>query len=208
MTEQAFFQTESKSRIAATIREIEAQTSAEVVVAVKHVSGNYQDADYLAGFLFALLALALLLFLPVSFPVATMPVDVVVAFVLGALLTGHAPPLRRLLVTRRRMDASVYDVARAAFVDRGISHTTRRGGILVFVSTFERTAQVVTDVGVDTKGLGEPWKLRVAAVRDAVAQLDTDRFVEELRAMGPLLGAAMPHKASDANELPDEVEES
>jgi putative membrane protein len=208
MSERTFFLKDSKARVTATIRDVEAQTSAELVVAVKHTSGHYRDADFLGGFLLSVATLCALLFLPVPFAIGAMPIDVVVGFLLGSFFTSHLPPLRRLLLRRARMDAEVHAVARAAFVDRGISRTKGRNGIFVFVSTFERTVEVIADIGIDAQALGDPWRTATAVVRDSVSHLDFDRFVEALRSLGPTLGAAMPHTADDVNELPDEVEES
>lgn len=190
------------------IREVEAQTSAELVVAVKHTSGHYRDVDFLVGFAVALAILCMLLFLPVPFAIGAMPIDVIVGFLLGSFFTAHAPHLRRLFLSRRRMEASVHAVACASFVDRGISRTKGRNGLFVFVSTFERAIEVIADVGIDTQALGEPWRTGTAAAREAVERLDFNRFVEALRSLGPALGAAMPHEDDDVNELPDEMEES
>jgi len=97
----------------------------------------------------------------------------------------------------------------AAFYDRGIAHTHRRTGILVFVSTFERKVSVLRDVGVDAESIGEPWTLAIRALEDAVAGgLDFERFVAALRSLGPVLAKALPHHEGDANELPDEVDAS
>ena len=207
MAERDFFLDQSRSRITEIIREVEAQTSAELVVTVRHVSGRYRDVDYLVGFAMALVTLGALLFLPVPFAVESMPVDVVVGFALGSFVSTHAPPLRRLLVTERRLHDEVARAARAAFVDRGISRTRGRNGILVFVSTFERTVEVLADIGIDTKALGPLWAAAVEAARDAVkGALDFGRFVDALRTLGPDLAAAMPHAPDDVDELPDEVE--
>jgi putative membrane protein len=208
VSETSFFLSESKAKITAVIREVESQTSAELVVAAKHASGRYREADYLAGFLLALATLCALLFLPVSFSMVAMPVDVAVAFALGALFTANVPPLRRLLLSQRRLREQVHAVARETFVDRSISRTSGRNGILVFVSTFERTAMVVPDIGVDTKSLGEPWVATVGRIERAARERDLEAFLLALRSLGPTLGAAMPHQADDVNELPDEVDES
>jgi putative membrane protein len=207
MSERTFFLGESKSRVTATIRDVEAQTSAELVVAVKHTSGGYRDVDFLAGFAVSFAILSALLFLPVPFAVTAMPVDVVVGFLLGTLFTANAPPVRRLLLARRRREAAVRAAACVSFVDRGISRTKGRNGILIFVSTFERHVEVIADIGIDPPALGDSWRFAVAAMRQAVGSLDFDRFVEALRSLGPTLGAAMPHADDDVNELPDEVEE-
>jgi uncharacterized membrane protein len=109
----------------------------------------------------------------------------------------------------RRAKSAVETVARAVFYDRGIAHTHRRAGILVFVSTFERKVAVLRDVGVDAALLGEPWVTATRALEDAVAKgLDFERFVAALRSLGPVLARALPHHEGDVNELPDEVDAS
>jgi uncharacterized membrane protein len=46
MSERTFYLTESKSRVTEVVREVEAQTSAELVVAVRHSSDAYRDINY------------------------------------------------------------------------------------------------------------------------------------------------------------------
>jgi len=208
MSERAFYLAESKARVNLAVREVEAQTSAELVVAVRHSSDAYRDLDYLIGFLTSLAALGALLFSDVPYRVDWMPADVVIAFILGAVAARHAPPLRRVVLGRRRAKIRVETAARAVFYDRGITHTHRRTGILVFVSTFERQVSVLVDVGVDTAAVGEPWNLAVRALENAIAGLDFERFVAALRSFGPALAGALPQQEGDVNELPDEVDAS
>jgi putative membrane protein len=209
MTERSFYLAESKARVTDAVREVEAQTSAELVVAVRHSSDAYRDIDYSVGFAVALAALALLLFSDVPYRVDWMPVDIMVAFLVGVFAAQRAPPLRRFLLGARRAKGTVETAARAAFYDRGIAHTHRRGGILVFVSTFERKVVVLPDVGVDAALLGEPWTLAIRSLEDAiVGGLDFERFAAGLRSLGPVLAKALPHHEGDVNELPDEVDAS
>jgi putative membrane protein len=227
-TERTFFQESARGRVTTAIKEIEAQTSAEVVVAVRSASGSYRDVDYLFGFGVSVAVLGVLLFHPYPFATEGMPLDVVAAFTLGALFCGQARPLRRALVSRKRLDTNCRDAARAAFVELGVGRTRERNGIFVLVSLFERRVQVVADVGVEpalrgTTGPGadtstatgtaaahgaapEEWRARVAALESALAGGPSiDRFIEALRALAPPLAASMPHQADDVNELPDEV---
>ena len=177
MSERAFYLAESKTRVTQAVREVEAETSAELVVAVRHSSDAYRDLDYLVGFLASVAALAALLFSDVPYRIDWMPVDVVAAFLLGVFAARRAPPLRRLLLGRRRAKSTVETAARAVFYDRGITHTHGRTGILVFVSTFERRVAILKDVGVDAAALGEPWTRATRAVEDAVAGgLDFESF--------------------------------
>jgi putative membrane protein len=208
MSERAFYLGESKKSVTASIRDVEAGTAAELVVAVKHSSGDYRDLNYLVGFVVALSTLCALLFLPTSFAVWAMPVDVLVSFVVGAYAASNAPALRRLLLSGRRAETAVQSAACSAFVARGISRTKGRHGVLVFVSTFERKVACLPDIGVDVAALGDPWRVAQQALRDAVARLDFDAFVIALRSLGPPLAAVMPHQDDDENELPDEVVES
>jgi putative membrane protein len=209
MSERSFYLAESKTRTTDAVREVEAQTSAELVVAVRHSSDAYRDLDYSVGFAVALAALGALLFSDVSYRVDWMPVDVMLAFLAGVFAARRAPSLRRFLLGARRAKSTVEVAARAAFYDRGIAHTHRRTGILVFVSTFERKVSVLRDVGVDAESIGEPWTLAIRALEDAVAGgLDFERFVAALRSLGPVLAKALPHHEGDANELPDEVDAS
>ena len=204
MAARHFFTAEAKKRVAATIKEIESATSAEVVVAVRASSGNYRNADYLFGFVIALAALSLLLFLPWSFAFETWPLELVICFGAGVYACASIAPLRRLLSGRRRMDGEVARAARAAFVDLGISRTRDRSGILVYVSLFERRVEVVADIGVPR----EISAGGVAALDQALGSGPTmDRFIAALLSLKGRLADELPRRPDDVNELPDEVDD-
>ena len=94
----------------------------------------------------------------------------------------------------------------SAFIDLGISKTRDRNGILVFVAAFEQRVEVVSDVGVDTARVGAAWTDACSALLKSMKPIPRlDLFLTALRSLGPALGAAMPRKADDVNELPDEV---
>jgi putative membrane protein len=186
------------------IRAIESATSAEVVVAVRARSGHYRHTDYLVGFILSFAALLVFLFATHEFSLDWMPVDTLVAFTLGTLLSAGFSPLRRALTSRKLMRSNVRSAARAAFVDLGVARTSARSGLLVFVSSFERRVEVVADIGID-KADARP------SVRRRCARADVDSppsrlslFLEALRSLGPILSRALPRTVDDANELPDE----
>jgi putative membrane protein len=206
MSEASFHEERAKSDTRATVEEIEAQTSAEIVVALRRVSGSYRDADYLAGFLLALVALLVMLFADHTFPLLSFPAGMIGTFALGAFLSNGIAPLRRALTSPSRRRAQVRTAARAAFVDQGISRTRGRTGILVFVSLLEREVEVVADIGVDPVLLGEDWTHAVAALRASVRPSPVfEDFRKALRGLAAPLAQAMPRAADDVNELPDEV---
>jgi putative membrane protein len=195
----------AKAEVAAAIRAIESATSAEVVVAVRARSGHYRHTDYLVGFALSFAALLVFLFDSHEFEIDWMPVDTLVAFALGTLLSAGVPPLRRFFTSRKLMRANVATAARAAFVELKIARTSGRSGILVFVSKFERRVEVVPDIGVDPVVLGPAFADAVDALDAALrSRASFPKFLDALRSLGPVLGKALPRLEGDVNELPDE----
>ena len=206
MSQAAFFGDDARKRAADAVKAVEAQTSAEVVVAVRRVSGDYRATDYHVGFIAMALMVAYMLVAPQIFTVGEIALDGVIAFAVGALLSANVAVVRRFLVRRHKRAANVAAAARAAFYDLGISRTSGRNGILVFLSAFERECVVVPDVGVDVDALGEPYRSACRAIDDAAHGLDLDAFLLAVEGLGKPLGEAMPRAEDDVNELPDEVQ--
>ena len=204
MAVEDFFSADGKAAVTHAVRDAEACTAAEVVVAVRRRAATYRETEALAAFVVSVLTLAFLLFTPSPISTVTIPLRVVLAGGVGALLVAWASPLKRALVPSARRRGMVRLVARAAFVDLGVSRTTGRTGVLVFVSAFERDVELVADVNVDAKLL-EPARAALAA---AVRAWDLDAFAAGVRAIGPALSKALPRAQDDVNELPDEPVQS
>lgn len=198
--EAAFFSDAAKKQVTEAVVDVESHTAAEVVVVVRRTSASWREVDLGVGAAAGFVVLLLVLFLPQPVPVVAMPVDVALGFAAGAVLSANLSLLKRTLLPRRRVRAQVLAMARAAFVEQGVSRTTGRTGILVYVSTFERLVEVVADIGVDASAVqAELHALRASLSGGA----DLDRFLAALRALGPPLGRALPRSADDVNELPD-----
>lgn len=205
MAEADFFREQAKLSTAESVKSVESHTSAEVIVAVRRRSGEYRPAAYHFGFFSAGLVVLYLLLTPDVFSVGAIALDGMLGFGLGLGLALNVSPLLRLLVRSKTLEKSVADAARVAFFDLGISRTSGRNGLLVYVSTFEQRCLVLTDIGVDVAALGPAWSERCAALSLAVKRRDLAEFERVLASLGPILGAAMPRSHSDMNELPDEV---
>lgn len=206
MSEKDFFRDEAKRRTAAAVQVVEAQTSAELVVAVRRSSGDYRAAAYHLGLGAMGVTVGILLLVPQVFSVGAIALEGLTAFLVAVLLARNVDSLARLLVRRSRRQANVDQAARAAFYDLGISRTGGRNGILVFVSTFERKCAIIPDLGVDPTALGAPWQESCERLARAVRRPDLGAFIAALEGLGPILGAAMPRAEDDVNELPDEVQ--
>jgi len=206
MSEGDFFGDEAKRASAASVRTVEAQTSAEVVVAVRKRSGQYGLLAYHFGAGLAALVVAYALVAPQVYSVGAIALDAVLAFSLGALLAANIDTLLRRLSRPRTLTENVNRAARAAFFDLGISRTSGRHGILVYVSVFERRCCVLGDIGIDPAALGPEWLGAGRALEQAVKQRNLPAFRRALEGLGPVLGRVHPRSAEDVNELPDEVQ--
>jgi len=205
VAEADFFRDEAKQSTARSVKSVEAQTSAEVVVAVRRRSGDYRVCAYHFGFLVGGLVVLYLLVAPQIFTIGDIALDGALGFGAGFALALNLSPLLRLLAREKRLQKSVEDAAKIAFFELGISRTSGRNGLLVFVSTFEQRALVLADAGIDVQALGPSFAQARAALSSAVKRRDLAGFEAALEGLGPILGARMPRSADDVNELPDEV---
>ncbi|HWM91592.1 MAG TPA: hypothetical protein VN493_12570 [Thermoanaerobaculia bacterium] len=201
-----FLTDEAKKALTEAVREVEASTSAELVVAVRARSGSYLHADLIAGIAAGIAALAFLLFSRWEFGLLWFVIDPVVAGLLGGLAASRFPGLRRALTrpaVRRRLAESA---ARALFVEKRVHGTAGRTGILLYVSVLEREAVVVPDIGLATLAATESWKGTVSAIEEGVRQgEDGVRTAERVRAFAAICGPALPRAADDVDELANEV---
>jgi putative membrane protein len=200
----SFLEDRAKQRAVEAVRAFESHTSAELVITVKKRARTYREIDVAFGAVFAFLALLFLLFYPLDFDTRMMPVDTLLAFAFGVVFARAVPSLRRLAIPIAKRRAAVEEAAKASFVDLGVTKTTGRTGVLVFVSLFEGVVAIVTDVGVTAEARRAANETR-AALEAALARSDVRTFAETLEALGPRFATTMARSADDVNELSDEV---
>jgi putative membrane protein len=203
MAESDFFRSEAKKKTAQVIKGIESKTSVEVVVALRQRVAEYRATDVIFGFVCACTALAALWLSPKTYAVEAMPFEMLGAFVVGMGLSAFVRPLRRALTPKPGVTRQLDVAARAAFYDLGISKTHRRSGLLVFVSLYENACVLVPDAAVDKKAVLELAGAK-GEIERAVTARDLDAFLKALETITAPLEKAMPRKAGDENELPDE----
>ncbi len=200
----SFLDDRAKARAVAAVKAFESKTSAELVITVKKRVRSYPESHLLCGSVLAFGALLFLLFYPMDFATHMMPVDVLVAFAVGYGLSAFLPPLLRLAVPAKKRRASVDGAAKAAFVDLGVSRTTGRTGVLVYLSVLEGMVAVVADIGVTPAARKAAEDAR-AALESAFVRLDVSAFASILEGLGAKFAPTMARAADDVNELPDEV---
>jgi len=189
------------------IKAVEAESSVEVVIKVRHHSGSYLHADLIAGIVLGVAALAFMLFSErFHFSLMALLIDPILVGIGGGFVSTQLPAVRRWLTLPRARRKRVIEAARAGFFLRGVRHTSDKTGILVYASLLEKDVMLVCDRGV-TEAItrqelaAEEDRLRKTmhsdfrgvALADAIAELKT------------VCGQRLPRREDDVNELPDQV---
>jgi putative membrane protein len=203
---------EDHARLARAVRAAEKKTSGEIYCVVARISdGYFFTAAFMlvVGMLVASLAVAWAAHAwwidvsPTIFVLAQMA-----AFASALVVLRALPDLRIRLVPRSIRYRRAHDNALKQFLARNVHITTKRTGVLIFVSLSERYAEVVADAGINAKVPQEVWNGVVANLIDKTrAGRLADGFEEAVVSVGKLLAEHFPVTDEDRNELDDHVVE-
>lgn len=120
----------------------------------------------------------------------------------GVLIT-----LTLLLFLWPRRKEAVHERALIEFHRMGISGTTGRTGVLLYLSLAERQAEIVADRAIDEKVTTGTWQQiidrMIAGIRE---RRMTAAVAGAVREIALPLATHFPRKPDDVNELPDNVE--
>lgn len=190
-------------RLAESVREIERETDAEIVIVVRARSGTYRHADYLCGAILAFAGLLLLLFLPFDFGHYFVAIDVVLFFVLGTYISSRSSSVRRLLTTEEARADAARAGAAAMFYEAGIANTDAEMGVLIYLSLLERRLEIIADRGVLKAAPPLEWNECVYELHRAGRRPQLETLLQALKQLGAVLAACLPPTGENPNELPD-----
>ena len=125
--------------------------------------------------------------------------------VLSALLV--LTPLGAWLTPQHFKHARVHGEALAQFRSRGIGDTRARTGLLIYVSTHDRIAEIVADEGIYAKVDASHWRATVAALIAGIkAGAPARGFTNAIGLAGSVLAEHFPADPGDnPNEMPDRL---
>ena len=189
--------------LAGCIKEIERSTDAELVVVVRARSASYAHADYLFGFALSFVVLLVILFVPFSFPEYFVPIDVAIAFVVGALISWRSNSLRRLFSTEKFRRKAVRTAAAAMFYEAGIANTNAEMGVLIYLSLLERQLELIADRGVLKKVPAHDWNHELFELGQVGKNPEAKSFQDAIERFGKMLATHIPATGENPNELPD-----
>jgi len=200
---RAKFDKAAGEAIGATVREIEAKTNAEIVVAVRGRSGTYRQADYLFGAVVTFVGLMFVLFSPFEFHTYWIPLDVVLLFLAGTFISSRSDSVRRLLTTAAFRAKAARSGAAAMFYEAGIANTSAENGLLIYLSLLEKRMEVIADRGVLKAIPPLKWNHSVFELKRVGDDADPDKLIAAMRELGALLAEHMPATGENPNELAD-----
>jgi len=215
MNAKRFLSKRERKTLEEAVAAAEQRTAAEFVCAVATESGRYDRAESLVGLAVGLVGLAVVHFAFTwtpsdswfesrAVPLALQAAAVVAGFVLGSVLASFSHALRRLFVSASELEAEVERAASHVFAVGRLASTRQRGGVLVYVSVFERRVVVLADSGA-ARLLGEDGidALRNLATERLTRGKRLEAFTDTVGAAAERLAPALPAEAVNPDELPD-----
>jgi putative membrane protein len=210
----ALLDAEAERAIRRRVAALESATGVEAVSAVIARADSYPEIPWkafaLGASLAALATVALALHEPgwEAFEAVMEAATVVLAVgAAAAIATVWIAPFARLFLPRSRREGEVLQYAQALFLEAGMFSTTRREGVLLLVSLFERQVTVVADRGIrDRVGVPELDSV-VAAVTARLARGQPgEALIDGLaRLESVLIERGFQPQAGKRNEISDSV---
>jgi putative membrane protein len=204
---ERFLSDDSRRALREAAQAVEAGSSAEIVVSIRGTSASYLAVDLAVAIAAAVATLAFALWSPYGFSLEAIFLDPLVAGGLAGAASWQFPAVRRALVPRAVRRRRVLTAARAAFVERGVHHTSGRTGVLVYLALSERLVVLVADGGVARAvPEAELAELEASLGRALVEGRSGVAVAAALRGLAAPLARYLPRAADDVNELADEVD--
>jgi putative membrane protein len=200
---RAKFDKAAGEAIGAAVREIEAKTNAEIVVAVRGRSGPYRQADYLFGAVVTFVGLMFVLFSPFEFHTYWIPLDVVLLFLVGMFISSRSDSIRRLLTTPAFREKAARAGAAAMFYEAGIANTSAENGLLIYLSLLEQRMELIADRGVLKSIPALKWNHSVFELKRVAHDATPDKLITAMHELGAVLADYMPATGENPNELAD-----
>jgi putative membrane protein len=139
-----------------------------------------------------------------------LPVQIVYAVqllvFLAVALATWTRPLRYALVPKAVKHARAHRRAVEQFLAQNLHTTTRRTGVLIFVSAAERYAEVIADFQIYEKVAKSRWQGIVDRLLSAMSEnRPAEGLIEAVHAAGELLSEHFPPGSADPDELPNHL---
>lgn len=125
----------------------------------------------------------------------------------GAMLVVSIPAVRRVLTPRGLKRDRVRRRAEAQFLAKNLHATRERTGLLIYVSAYERMAELIADEAIHAQVGEDAWTAAMAALTAGLRRGDpAGGFAAAIGTCADILATHFPARIGDnPNELPDAV---
>ncbi len=133
--------------------------------------------------------------------------SILVAGVIGALLGGYVPGIKRFLAGEALLARTVHHRAMRAFVEEEVFNTRDRTGILLFISLLEHRIEVLGDEGINRRVSADDWSEVVEMIRNGIKERKIAKgLIDAIEICGKLLERrGVDIQPDDSDELSNEV---
>jgi putative membrane protein len=189
-----------KIRVAEAITAAEAKTSGDIVAVIAPASASYMYAPFLWAAL-AALAVPFPFIFWTWWPIQHIYALQILVFAVLAVVLMY-PPLRLALVPKSVKHARAHQRAVEQFLAQDLYTNTQRTGVLIFVSTAERFAEILADSAIHQHVDGETWQRIVDDLTDWIAEREAgEGLVRAIGAVGEQLARHFPPGSEDGHGL-------
>ncbi len=203
---------QERSHLDQRIVEVEKRTGAQIVLAVIERSDCYSELPWKAFALAVSVASLSVFFLHVLWSEWSSQTTVLLALVmtlaagaLCALMAVYLPWFARLFLADHRREVEVRQYAESLFLSRQLFSTSKRSGILLLVSLFERQVIILPDTGISKRLSREVMQEIISLMSPSlVSGLVSCALNEGLERLEQVLAVTATGIPGD-NELPEEI---
>ncbi len=205
---QTFLTKEEQDALIGCVKDVESRTSGEIVPVIASESYEYPRAAHLGGLIIAILS-------AIGIAVALGREDMWVflalflaAYVLFSRMLTMVPTLKRPFISKAEMREEVKEAAVTSFYLNGLHRTRDLTGIIIYVSVFERSVQILADKGINDKVDPKVWDDVVAEMTQGIKNgRPGEALCKGVQQCGELITEHFPIKHDDTDELPNLIVE-
>ncbi len=201
---QKFLTQEEQDALVQCVKDVEKRTSGEIVPVIASTSYDYRRAGLIGGLVFGVVAAVCTATLFEQTEMWAFLVQFLGFFLVFSRLLNAFPAMKKPFISKREMQEEVNEAAFTAFYQYGLHHTRDLTGIIIYVSVFERSVQVLADKGINDKVDPTVWKEVIETVTNGIrAGRSGEALCQGVTRCGELVTKNFPIKADDTDELPN-----
>ena len=207
------FSDTDKNEIKEAVKNLEKESSGELVLYFAKSSHSYQGASWkLAGILGGLglcivILLSYLWLLPAFFSPIVISFTILSMMAIGLGLAFVSPKIRMSLVAGKIIEQAAITKARDIFLQEEVFKTIDRSGILIYISELEHEVVVLGDSGINAKIQDSAWQDVVNTIVRSIKQneptLGIIKAIDMCKTL--LLENGFIVRTDDTNELSDDI---